>query len=158
MREDVLGGKPLEADTSHPGRSPKDNVIRREGQEMLTTEEGVVLVKTARAAVETHLSGEEFQAPADASPGLKEERGVFVTLLDHVKGGSLRGCIVIPFPTRSLLEQARVAAVEAATTEFRFESVTLEELHKIRVLEATVLSVMEPNWVQNTIDVKEHKI
>src|SRR5438309_10000187 len=98
MREDVLGGKSLEADTSHFGRCPKDNVIRREGHEMLTTEEGVVLVKTARAAVETHLSGEEFQAPADASPGLKEERGVFVTLLDHVKGGSLRGCIGITFP------------------------------------------------------------
>jgi len=156
MREDVLGGKPLEADTSHLGRSPKDNVITREGHEMLTTEEGVVLVKTARAAVETHLSGEQFQALADASPGLKEERGVFVTLLDHVKGGSLRGCIGIPFPTRSLLEQVRVAAVEAATTDFRFEPVTLEELQKRIVLEATVLSVMEPIWMKNPLDLREN--
>src|SRR5438034_10879386 len=106
---------------------------------MLTTEEGVVLVKTARAAVETHLSGEQFQAPADASPGLKEERGVFVTVLDHVKGGSLRGCIGIPFPTRSLLEQVRVAAVEAGTTDFGFEPVTLEELRQGSVLEVTVV-------------------
>src|SRR5437899_6642774 len=105
MREDVLGGKSLEADTSHFGRSPKDDVIRREGHEMLTTEEGVVLVKTARAAVESHLSGEEFQAPADASTGLKEERGEIVTLIDHVKGESLRRCIRITFINRSLLEQ-----------------------------------------------------
>ena len=123
---------------------------------MLTTEEGVVLVKTARAAVETHLAGQQFQALADVSPGLKEERGVFVTLLDHVKGGNLRGCIGIPFPTRSLLEQVRVAAVQAATTDFRFEPVTLEELQKRIVLEATVLSVMEPIWVKNPLDLREN--
>src|SRR5260370_31777828 len=123
---------------------------------MLTTEEGVVLVKAARAAVETHLSGKQFQAQADASPGLKEERGVFVTLLDHVNGGNLRGCIGIPFPTRSLLEQVRIAAVEAATTDFRFEPVGLEELRKRIVLEATVLSAIEPIWVKNPLDLREN--
>src|SRR5260370_14528417 len=151
MREDVLGGKPLEPDTSHSGRGPKDDVIRG-GHEMLTTEEGVVLVKTARVAVETHLSGKEFQAQAVASPGLKEERGVFVTLLDHVNGGNLRGCIGLPFPTRSLLEQVRVAAVEAATTDFRFEPVSLEELQKRIGLEATVFSAMAPISVKNPLD------
>jgi uncharacterized protein len=123
---------------------------------MLTSEEGVILVKTARAAVETHLSGIEFQAQAVASPGLEEERGVFVSLLDHLKSGNLRGCIGIPFPTRSLLEQVRVAAVEAATTDFRFEPVTLEELQKRIVLEATVLSVLEPIWVKNPLDLREN--
>jgi uncharacterized protein len=123
---------------------------------MLTSEEGVILVKTARAAVETHLSGIEFQAEAVASPGLEEERGVFVTLLDHLKSGNLRGCIGIPFPTRSLLEQVRVAAVEAATTDFRFEPVTLEELQKRIVLEATVLSVLEPIWVKDPLDLREN--
>src|SRR5260370_35037527 len=155
MREDVLGGKPLEADTSHSGRGPKADVVR-DGHEMLTTEEGVVVVKTARAAVEPHLSGIVVQAQAVASPGLKEERGVFVTLLDHVNGGSLRGCIGIPFPNRSLLEQVRVAAVEAATADFRFEPVSLEELQKRIVLEATVLSVMEPIWVKNPPDLREN--
>jgi len=52
------------------------------GHEMLTTEKGSI-GEDARAAVETHLSGKEFQCSC-ASPGLKEERGVFVTLLDHV--------------------------------------------------------------------------
>ncbi len=122
---------------------------------MLTIEEGSVLVKTARAAVESHLSKKEPQSLADASPGLKEERGVFVTLLDKVNGG-LRGCIGIPFPTRSLLEQARIAAVEAAATDFRFEPITLEELQKRIVLEATVLSTMEPIWVKNPLDFREN--
>ena len=123
---------------------------------MLTIEEGSVLVKTARVAVESHLSGKEPHPLADASPNLKEERGVFVTLLDHINGGNLRGCIGIPFPTRSLLEQVRVAAVEAATTDFRFEPVGLEELEKRIVLEATVLSIMEPIWVKNPLDLREN--
>jgi len=125
---------------------------------MLTAEEGAFLVKTARAAVEFHLLGREPQSLTDASPSLKEERGVFVTLLDHVNGGSLRGCIGIPFPTRSLLEQARIAAIEAATTDFRFEPVSLDELQKRIALEATVLSVMEPIWVKNPLDLRENII
>jgi uncharacterized protein len=123
---------------------------------MLTIEEGSVLVKTARAAVQSRLSGTELQPLADASRSLKEERGVFVTLLDQVNGGSLRGCIGLPFPTRSLLEQVKVAAVEAATTDFRFEPVSLDELQKRIVLEATVLSVMEPIWVKNPLDLREN--
>jgi len=123
---------------------------------MLTIDEGSVLVKTARAAVETRLSGKELQLLDNASPSLKEERGVFVTLLDHVNGGNLRGCIGIPFPTRSLLEQVRVAAVEAATTDFRFEPISLGELQTRIVLEATVLSIMEPIWVKNPLDLREN--
>ena len=123
---------------------------------MLTPEDGIVLVRTARAAVETHLLGKEFQAHPQESPRLREERGVFVTLLDQVNGGNLRGCIGIPFPTRSLLGQVRIAAVEAATTDFRFEPVSLEELRKRIVLEATVLSVMEPIWVKNPLDLREN--
>lgn len=123
---------------------------------MLTIEEGSALVKTARAAVESHLSGREPRSLVDASPSLKEERGVFVTLLDHVSGGNLRGCIGIPFPTRSLVEQVRTAAVEAATTDFRFEPITLEELQKRIVLEATVLSIIEPIWVKNPLDLREN--
>lgn len=123
---------------------------------MLTIEEGSVLVKTARAAVQSLLSGGELNSLTDASPSLREERGVFVTLLDHVNGHNLRGCIGVPFPTRSLLEQARIAAVEAATADFRFEPISLEELQKRIVLEATVLSIMEPIWVKNPLDLREN--
>ena len=123
---------------------------------MLTVEEGAVLLKTARAAVETHLSGKGLLSPVDVTPSLKEERGVFVTLLDYFNGSNLRGCIGIPFPTRSLLEQVRIAAVEAATTDFRFEPVSLEEFQKRIVMEATVLTVMEPIWMKNPLDLREN--
>ena len=156
MWEDVLGGKSLETDPSHIGRGPKENVARQNELEMLTIEEGSALVTTARAAVESHLSGIEPRPPVDAGPSLKEARGVFVTLLDQVNGGNLRGCIGIPFPTRSLLEQVRVAAVEAATTDFRFGPVSMEELQKRIVFEATVLSIIEPIWVKNPLDLREN--
>src|SRR5438876_10300197 len=128
--EDVLGGTPLETDTTHARRGPDDSGTRKEQHGMLSVEEGALLVKMARVAVETHLSGKELQAAAEPSPSLREERGVFVTLLDHANGRNLRGCIGIPFPTRSLLEQFRFAAVVAATTDFRFQPVGLEELQK----------------------------
>ena len=113
-------------------------------------------MKTARAAVESHLSGIEPCPLVDASPSLEEERGVFVTLLDYVNGGSLRGCIGVPFPTRSLLEQVRTTAVEAAITDFRFEPINLEELQKRIVLEATVLSIIEPIGVKNPLELREN--
>src|SRR5207237_9607840 len=65
-------------------------------------------------------------------------------------------CIGIPFPTRSLLEQVRIAEVGATTTDFRFQQVVLEELHNRIVLEATVLSAIEPIWVKNPLDFREN--
>ncbi len=116
---------------------------------MLTLEEGEVLVKAGRVAIESHLSGVETPTLSNVGPGLNEERGVFVTLLDHSRGNGLRGCIGIPLPTRPLLEQVRVAGVEAATTDFRFRPLTLDELRNRIIVEATVLSTLEPLWVRN---------
>src|SRR5207247_11428172 len=95
---------------------------------MLTLEEGEVLVKAGRVAIESHLSGIGTPSPSNVGPRLNEERGVFVTLLDHSRGNGLRGCIGIPLPARPLLEQIRVAGVEAGTTDFRFRHVVDDEL------------------------------
>ncbi len=123
---------------------------------MLTVEEGDVLVKTARAAIDAHLSGSAIPPAAKLSTSLKEKRGVFVTLLDHLNGDGLRGCIGIPFPTKPLVEQVRIAAVEAATSDPRFEPIYLEELKDQITIEATVLSVIEPIWVKNPLDLREN--
>ncbi len=123
---------------------------------MLTVEEGEILVKAARAAIDSHLSGSESAPSARVSSGLKEQRGVFVTLLDYINGDGLRGCIGIPFPTRPLIDQVRVAAVEAATSDPRFEPIDLEELKSQIIVEATVLSAMEPIWVRNPLDLREN--
>jgi uncharacterized protein len=123
---------------------------------ILTSEEGEVLVKTARSSIDAHFSGLSHQTPTEVSPGLREQRGVFVTLLDPLKGNSLRGCIGIPFPTRPLIEQVRIAAVEAATEDPRFEPVDLNEFENRITLEATVLSPMERIWVKNPLDLREN--
>ena len=79
-----------------------------------------------------------------------------MSLLDHSRGNGLRGCIGIPLPTRPLLEQVRVAGVEAATTDFRFRPLTLDELRNRIIIEATVLSTLEPLWVKNPLDLREN--
>ena len=117
-----------------------------------------MLVKSARKAIVAHLSGEQYFAPEHVTSGLKEERGVFVTLLDHSHGNVLRGCIGIPFPTRPLIEQVKVAAVEAAASDPRFDPVNLDELNARILIEATILSALEPVWVKNPLDLRENVV
>jgi uncharacterized protein len=123
---------------------------------MLTLEEGEVLVRTARSSIEAHLSRTRDQVPPNVSTGLRERRGVFVTLLDHLNGDGLRGCIGIPFPTRPLIEQVKVAAVEAATEDPRFDPIEIIEFKDQIIVEATVLSAIEPIWVKNPLDLREN--
>jgi uncharacterized protein (TIGR00296 family) len=104
----------------------------------LTSEEGRTAVRTARAALETNLRGEEY-TPPDLSSVFSEKRGVFVTL---TSGGDLRGCIGLPYPVMPLAEGIVHAALSAALEDPRFPQVRAEELPMIRV-EVTVLSVPE---------------
>jgi uncharacterized protein len=123
---------------------------------MLTLEEGEVLVRTARSSIDAHLSRTSYQIQTNLSAGLRERRGVFVTLLDHFNGDELRGCIGIPFPTRPLIEQVKVAAVEAATEDPRFDPIEIIEFKDHIIVEATVLSAIEPIWVKNPLDLREN--
>ena len=125
---------------------------------MLSLEDGVTLVRTARLAVEGHLSGLQPITNERASSELMAERGVFVTLLDNSKTNSLRGCIGIPQPSMPLIEQTRIAAVEAATSDYRFQPLRLDEAKSRIVFEVTVLSTVEPIWVKNPLDLRENVI
>ena len=106
--------------------------------------------------MEARLSGRQLPSEADVTSGLKQEKGVFVTLLDNSKGNRLRGCIGIPYPTRSILEQVRIAAEEVATSDPRFEQLSLDELKNRIIVEVTVLADMEPIWVKNPLDLREN--
>lgn len=66
--------------------------------------------------------------------------GVFVTL-NHAEAGAkeLRGCIGYPEPILPLVEATLDSAVNSATHDPRFPSVTLKELDKI-VVEVSVLT------------------
>jgi len=121
---------------------------------MMSLREGNVIVKTARSAVESHLSGKKFEPPLKTSAGLEKQLGVFVSLIDRLNGGGLRGCIGIPVATRPLLVQVRVAAVEAATMDSRFGPVKLDEFGRI-VVEVTILSPLEEVAVEKPLELRE---
>ena len=125
---------------------------------LLTAEDGEALVKLARASITAHLSKSALPTSSRAGSSLKEPMGVFVTLLDYSTDHGLRGCIGIPFPTQPLVEQIKIAAVEAATADPRFKPIGFEELEQRIALEVTVLSPMEPIWVKNPLDLRENII
>ena len=110
-----------------------------------------------RARPSRHISPKTAVPTASrANSSVKEPMGVFVTLLDTSTDHSLRGCIGIPFPTHPLVEQVKIAAVEAATADPRFKPIGLNELEDRIALEITVLSPMEPIWVKNPLDLREN--
>ena len=107
----------------------------------LTTEEGRFLVKLARQAVEEHLkTGKTLSTPANVPPKFEKLCGVFVTL-NRIDGErkELRGCIGLPYPTYPLARAVIDSAINSATQDPRFQSVTLDELAHI-VFEVSVLT------------------
>ncbi|UCE28936.1 MAG: TIGR00296 family protein [Candidatus Bathyarchaeota archaeon] len=107
----------------------------------LTTDEGRFLVKLARQAIEEHLkTGKTLSSPTNIPPKFEEKCGVFVTLnrIDHERK-ELRGCIGLPYPTLPLANAVIESAINSATQDPRFQSVTLDELAHM-VFEVSVLT------------------
>lgn len=103
----------------------------------LTEEEKNFLLKLARQAITRYLeSGEKFKAKVD-NPRLQQKQGAFVTL--HVNG-ELRGCIGYPLPYKPLYETVIDVAIAAATEDYRFPSISPDELDDLRI-EISVLSL-----------------
>jgi uncharacterized protein (TIGR00296 family) len=118
----------------------------------LSTEEGRILVGTARQAIAHHLDGENFDPTDVASPELSVPRGVFVTLFNQMISRGLRGCIGNPFPKTSLLNETVRCAVEAATMDPRFAPLRQDEFLRSIVVEVTVLSPLEHIMVKSPLD------
>jgi uncharacterized protein len=118
----------------------------------LSTEDGKIIVGTARLAITHHLDKGNFDPTAKADSGLLVPRGVFVTLLDKKKGGGLRGCIGNPFPKISLLKETARCAVEAATMDPRFAPVRRDEFLESITVEVTILSPLEHIIVSSPLD------
>jgi len=107
--------------------------------DVLTAEEGIIAVKTARDTIEAAVRGRPVPLTCLA-PVFSEKRGVFVTI---TRSGELRGCIGYPYPVLPLVEAIPSAATGAALEDPRFPPVTVPELHQIRI-EVTVLTPPEP--------------
>jgi len=119
----------------------------------LTQKEGEYLVKLARNAVEEYLKmGKTLALPKNVSPKLMENCGVFVTLnsVEHGKK-ELRGCIGFPYPTHPLAQAVIESAIDSATQDPRFSSVSLKELDNI-VFEVSVLTPPELIEVKKPTD------
>jgi len=83
-------------------------------------------------------TGKIFSLPKDFPRELKERKGVFVTL---TKFGNLRGCIGFPYPTKTIIEGLRDAAI-ASTQDPRFYTLEKDELKDVRV-EVSILGLAE---------------
>jgi len=108
----------------------------------LNAAERLQLLNLARNTIAAILKTgiEPSLSPADFSPVLSEQRGVFVTL--H-KRGELRGCIGYIFPLLPLWQAVAENARNAAFRDPRFTPVRPEELVEI-LIEISVLTEPRP--------------
>ncbi len=114
---------------------PKVASVANDG-DFLTPAEKNELLQIARKTLEIHLrdgSKPDFQPK---NKKLLEPGAAFVTLKNR---GRLRGCIGYMEPIEPLWEMIRNRAMDAATHDRRFKSVTAEELKEIHI-EISVLS------------------
>ncbi len=129
---------------------------------LLGAEEGLTLLRIARASLEHYLEVDAPRAPdvAEGTTGrgeaggprvtgppavpssgpLAEPRGVFVTL---TRAGELRGCTGYSEPHKPVAEAVRDLAISSAARDTRFSPVRPEELAEIHI-EVSVLTPLHP--------------
>jgi uncharacterized protein len=123
---------------------------------LLSLEDGKILVKYVRHAIEKYFSGKPLDMPE--MDKFKDKRGVFVTLN---KFDELRGCVGFPEPVyplnRAILESARAAAFK----DPRFLPLEKDELDEITI-EVSVLTqpelieVEDPKQYFDKIEIGKH--
>jgi uncharacterized protein (TIGR00296 family) len=121
--------------------------------EELSDEEGAILVRLARRAVESYLEeGNVIEPPGDLPERLWRPGAAFVTI-ESVEGGKreLRGCIGFPYPIKPLYKAVAEAAVEAAFNDPRFPPLRRGELDSV-IFEVTVLTPPEEIRVSNPLE------
>lgn len=114
---------------------------------MLTEQQKQKIIGLARETLSCYLAGKDLPPVVADDPVLQEKRGVFVTLK---KAGKLRGCIGYIQPVEPLASAVRNVAVQSATADPRFPSVSYDELKNISI-EVSVLTV--PERVKSADDV-----
>ncbi len=121
----------------------------------LSPEDRERLVKLARAAVRSQVTGNPMP-PLEASGGvLTEKRGCFVTLTNR---GRLRGCIGTFMPNQPLAQMVTVMGRHAAQDpRFVQNPITPTELEQLHV-EVSVLSPLTPTRQPQELQVGVHGI
>ncbi len=120
----------------------------------LNTDQQTFLLSLARESIQHQLKTGKTLKKKVKDAELMKKRGAFVTLKINRQ---LRGCIGYPLPYKPLWETIRDAAIAAATQDFRFPSMTLEELSET-VIEISVLTLPQPVKDVKEIEVGKHGI
>ncbi|MGQ9468643.1 MAG: TIGR00296 family protein [Nitrososphaerales archaeon] len=110
----------------------------------ISDEEGKLLVKIARDAIENHVKNYKRIKPSNDLPEKFYERcGIFVTINKHEYGEKhLRGCIGHPYPDKPLIEALIDSGIAAAVEDPRFEPLSVDELNEV-LIEVSVLTTPE---------------
>lgn len=106
----------------------------------LSSQEKNVLLSIARNSIE-HFVRDKEKPDVEAkeiTSALKTRCGAFVSLHIH---GELRGCIGTFRTDKALYKNIQEMAIAAATTDYRFDPVSVEELHSLDI-EISVLTPM----------------
>jgi uncharacterized protein (TIGR00296 family) len=108
---------------------------------LLTGEDGALLVRLARKAVEEYLLHGRIVEPPDVGGVLRSNGMTFTTIRKVLeKGYELRGCIGYLSPIEPLIKNVITTALAAALEDPRFEPLAVEELDHV-IFEVSVLSV-----------------
>jgi len=121
---------------------------------LLSKDQQKFLLDLARKAIEHYLKTGKTLKVKIEDEELKKKKGAFVTLKADEQ---LRGCIGYPLPYKPLYETIIDSAISAATQDFRFEPLSLEELPEIKI-EISVLSLPEPIEDPKQVEVGKHGI
>jgi len=114
--------------------------------------DGKTLIDFSHKVIEAYIKDGMVLEITDAPKNLKEKRGVFVTL--KVKG-ELRGCIGHPLPVAQLIEAVRDLSISSATEDYRFQSITVDELGELQI-EISILTVPEELKLKDRKDAPKH--
>jgi len=131
---------------------------------VLTSDERRAVTALARAALQSHLSGDgslaDWRAANPVRGGLAEPAGAFVTLHrtgeEAVELGRLRACMGV-LDARERLADAVIHAAEAAAHDPRFAPLELGELGRL-ALEVSVLSPPMPVAAPAEIEIGRHGV
>ena len=111
------------------------------GSGIYNQQERKTLLDLARRSISDAVRGKSIEQaePTALTQNLKADRACFVTLTIN---GNLRGCIGSLEAYQPLYQDVQLRAVQAALDDMRFQSVTEQELAKIKI-EISVLTTPE---------------
>ncbi len=119
----------------------------------ITKEDGKKLIELSRESIKNYLEKGEELSVSEPEEIMKEKMGTFVTLkkFNSAEDKTLRGCMGIPRPRKSLIDSVIDSAINSATKDPRFPQLNPKELNDV-VLEISILSKPEEINIENRED------